>query len=115
MTNTSRTLEELRRRGFKCGMVERYNQYTKQRHDLFGIIDIIAIKEHEIWGVQSCGSSFAEHKKKMLASDMALKWLDAGGQLLLMGWRKIKKKRGGKAMVFRPREYLFTFNDWREE
>lgn len=113
MTNTSRTLELLRERGFRCGIVERYNQFTKQRHDLFGIIDIIAIKHGQIYGVQSCGSSYAEHKRKILDTMYGVYWLEAGGELLLVGWRKIKKKRGGKAMIWSPREYKFTLEDWR--
>ncbi len=115
MTNTARTLQLLRGRGFKCGIVERYNSFTKQRFDLFGIIDIIAIKEHLLVGVQSCGSAYSEHMKKILASESAVEWLESGSELLLVGWRKLKKKRGGKAMVWSPREHNFTFNDWRNE
>lgn len=105
----------LRERGFECGIVERFNSFTKQRFDLFGIIDLIAIKEHTIVGVQSCGSAYSEHMKKMLASDKAIDWLEAGGELMLIGWRKIKKVRGGKAMVWKPREYHFKFDDWHRK
>lgn len=106
-TNTSRTLRYLRKEGYDCGMVERYNQYTKQRHDLFNIIDIIAIKDNQILGVQSCGQAFSEHDKKILAEPMREKWLAAGAELTLIGWRKLKAKKGdgtyGKGYRWTPR------------
>lgn len=102
MTNTARSLKYYRDLEYKCGMVERYNSFTKQRSDLFGIIDIIAIGEDTI-GVQSCGQAFSEHDKKIMESDSREPWLKAGNRLILIGWRKVKKKRGGKAMVWKPR------------
>jgi len=113
MTNTARTLKYLRDQGFKCGMVERFNSFTKQRFDLFGIIDIIAIKEHLVVGVQSCGQAYSEHYKKMITSESSIDWLESGSELMLIGWRKLKKKRGGKAMYYAPRIHDFSFNDWR--
>ena len=95
-TNTSRTLRYLRKQDYKCGIVERYNQYTKQRYDLFNIFDIIAYRVHdkEILGVQSCaGSGFNEHDKKILANENTKGWLDAGGKIMLIAWRKLKTKK----------------------
>ena len=92
--------------------MERYNQFTGKRHDLFGIIDIIAMGNGHICGVQSCGSGFAEHKRTILESDKALDWIANKGKLLLVAWRKVKKKRGGKAMIWVPRIYEFTLDDF---
>jgi len=103
---TSRTLEFLRDEGYECGIVERFNPYAGKfgvRQDLFGIIDIIAIKEDSMLGVQSCGQAFSEHDKKILASENTELWLKSGAKLMLIGWRKVKKKRGGKQMVWKPR------------
>lgn len=102
MTNTSRTLAYYREEGYKCWMVERYNSFTRQRTDLFHIIDIIAIGTNTI-GIQSCGQAFSEHDKKIMDSEYRIPWLSAGNRLILIGWRKVKKKRGGKAMVWKPR------------
>jgi len=105
-SNTSRTLEYLRAEGLECGIVERFNQYGGKfgiRQDLFGIIDIIAIAQGRLVGVQSCGQAFSEHDKKIMASEFSLKWIEAGGELVLIGWRKVKKKRGGKQMIWKPR------------
>ena len=114
ITPTQRTLRELRNRGLVCGIVERYNSYTSTRHDLFGFIDIIALcPERGIIGVQSCGQSFSEHRKKIVEerTQQAKDWLECGGVIELWGWRKIKVKRGGKAMIWSPRIEEITLND----
>ena len=58
-----------------------------------GIIDIIALSSSGVVGVQSTGTDFSGHFKKMTEShpDMCAHWLIAPGTLLLLiGWRKIK-------------------------
>lgn len=102
MTNTARSLKYYRDLGFSCWMVERYNSFTKKRTDLFNIIDIIAIGQDTI-GIQSCGQAFSEHDHKLMDSEYREPWLKAGNRLILIGWRKVKKVRGGKAMVWKPR------------
>ena len=113
---TQRTLEYIREQGYTCGIVERFLCYAGKfgkRVDLFGIIDIIAIKEHEMLGVQSCGQAFSEHDKKILESESSKEWLQAGGKLTLIGWRKLKVKRGGKAMRWQPRIKEYTLEDFK--
>ena len=116
MTNTSKTLKYLRDMGYEAGMVERYLSYAGKfgvRKDLFGIIDIIAMGSETIVGVQSCGQSFREHDRKILASPLAIMWLECGGLLWLVGWRKLKLKRGGKAMRWKPRIKNYSLKDFR--
>lgn len=115
ISNTSRTLEYIRSQGWEADKVEQFNQHAGpfgQRKDLFGIIDIIALTEHGITGIQSCGQSFSEHDKKILESPLSLLWLQKGGSLMLIGWRKIKLKRGGKALRWSPRIKFYTTNDF---
>jgi len=115
MTNTSRTLKYLRDRGWKAGVVERFLFYAGKygkRIDLFNIIDIIALSDTDIIGVQSCGQSFGEHDKKILASPLAERWLGCGGKLMLVGWRKLLKKRGGKLRVWKPRIKHYHLRDF---
>jgi len=109
-SNTSRTLEFIRSRGWEADIAERFNPYAGkfgQRKDLFGFIDIVAMGEGKIWGIQSCGQAFSEHDHKIredpLVAAKALKWLECTGEILLIGWRKTKLKRGGKAMRWSPR------------
>ena len=113
---TQRTLRALRQEGYICGMVERFNPHAGRfgRHqDLFGIFDIIGIMPRGICGIQSCaGSGFAEHDRRILGSEFSPEWLRAGGHIELWGWRKIKAKRGGKLMVWRPRLKVYSLEDF---
>ena len=114
---TQRTLRELKNRGLVCGMVERFNRFAGPhgiRQDLFGFIDIIALDpEQGIIGIQSCGQSFSEHLKKITEerNEECFEWLRCGGKVELWGWRKLKVKRGGKAMRWQPRIKIITLED----
>jgi len=115
LSPTQRTLRALRQRGCICGIVERFNPYAGPhgiRQDLLGIIDIIALYPNAICGVQSCGQAFAEHDRKILASEMSVEWLKSGGKLELWGWRKLVKKRGGKQKVWTPRVKEYSLDDF---
>ena len=97
----------MRELGYHCGMVERFIPFPKphgHREDLFGIIDFIAIDECMTIGVQSCGQSFAAHLRKIEESPMTKVWLESvDRELWVIGWRKLLKKRGGKATRWTPR------------
>jgi len=117
MTNTSRTLKYLRDEGWEAGMVERFLSFAGKygsRVDLWGIIDILAMNGENILGVQSCGSSFRAHDRKILASPQAVRWLESGGLLWLVGWRKIKLHRGSKAWRWKPRIREYKIEDFKE-
>ena len=114
LTPTQRTLRELRERGCICGIVERFNQHAGPfglRQDLFGFIDIIALYPDSIVGIQSCGQSFSEHFKKIVENEVAPEWLKHG-RIELWAWRKVKRVRGGKAMIWRPKVHSFTADDF---
>lgn len=77
MSPTARTLKALRDAGWTAGVVERFNHNTRRKHDLFGCIDIVAVKDHLTLGVQATsGSNAAARLKKMPATDAAA-WLGA--------------------------------------
>lgn len=99
---TAKTIRYLQEQGYEVGKVEAFNPFARKRIDLFGIIDLVAIGGPRILGVQSCGQNFAEHDRTILASPYTKLWLK-GGDLVLIGWRKVKKVRGGKAMVWKER------------
>jgi len=86
------------------------------RKDFMGFADIIALGDGGIIAIQSCGQAFSEHHKKItqdeLVAKKALKWLQCGGRLILIGWRKKKLKRGGKAMRWHPRIKEYTAGDF---
>ena len=104
---TQRTLKANKDLNRDCGIVERWQQYGGKfgiRQDLFGFIDIIAIDEFEgIVGIQSTGQDFSGHIKKIMNLEEIVKeWLHHA-PLELWSWRKVKKKRGGKAMIWKAR------------
>ena len=118
LSPTQRTLKFLRTQGYIAGIVERFVSIPGtfgKRIDLFNFIDIIAIKPDEIWGIQSCGQTFAEHNRKILENEIAPEWLEAGGKLQLIGWRKLKVKRGGKAMKWEPKTKIYVLEDFEME
>lgn len=117
MTPTERTLKLLREKYIICDIVERFCHNNKTPHglrsDLFHIFDIIALSEEHIIGVQSCGTDFAAHYRKITQRyrKNALLWLNCGGKIELIGWRKIKAFRGSKKMVPAPRIKQITRGD----
>jgi hypothetical protein len=111
---TQRTLKALREKEYRVGVVERFVGPLNIRVDLFHIIDLIAIRPGEIVGIQSCGQAFSEHHRKITEEhpDAARDWILAGGMLELWGWRKLKVKRGGKAMRWEPRVKVYSLADF---
>lgn len=117
LTPTQRTLKWLRDDGWNAEVVERWIPWANpietpegtrragNRKDLFGMIDIVAIKVgYAILGVQCFGAhGMPEHLKKVEENPQLSNWLDAGGDLWLVSWRKVKVKRGKKATTWEPR------------
>lgn len=102
---TSRLLFELYN-GFS-EKVERFNTFTNTRHDLFGVFDVLHVGR-EITGVQICArSGFAAHRRTIVNSEKAKGFLEAGGEIIIIDWRKapVIKKDGtkGKALRWEPR------------
>ena len=115
LSATQRTLRALEQRGCHCGIVERFNRFVGphgKRIDLFNIIDLIALYPNSICGVQCCSGAFAQHDRKILENEMAKAWLESGGTLELWSWRKLKKVRGGKQMVWQPKVKRYCLEDF---
>ena len=108
---TQRTTAFLRRCGWLVGSTERFVQRPGGfgfRVDLFGWIDLLALKEETrvgpcCIGIQACAmSGRGAHLKKIrqpeFLEDLRL-WLTIPGHRAeLWAWRKLKVKRGGKAV-----------------
>jgi len=93
---TARSLEYLRGMGYKAGVVERFIQAIHQRVDLFGCIDIVAIREH-VQGVLGVQSTTVDNESKRVAKAVKIPalrtWLEAGNRFEVHGWAK-KGARG---------------------
>ena len=118
---TQRALAHCKKQGWTAAVVERWNQYSKTRHDLFGFADLVVLAapgSHviEFWdaagrgpirtpspgailAVQvTSGANVAARVSKIKAEPRALLWLRCGGRVEVWGYRKVKVKRGGKAV-----------------
>ena len=114
---TARTLQYIREQGWVADKVEQFNPHAGkfgQRKDMFGFGDIVAMGENSIIAIQSCGQAFSEHHRKLTEDEKVAPnvflWLSNGGRLILIAWRKVKLKRGGKAMRWAPRIREYGLN-----
>lgn len=123
MTPTQRTLKALREDGFLADIVERYISFggpgssspsrNGVRKDLFGIFDILACAPGKgIIGIQCFSTDWTGHYRTLLEEkrEECLFWLNSGGQIEMWGWRKLKVKRGGKAVRWTPRIEVVTLD-----
>jgi len=106
---TQRTIRELKNQGRRCAIVEKWNAFVGPhgiRQDLFGIIDILALDpKRGVVGVQCCSGGMAAHVRKITEdhAQETLDWLQTPGTSLeIWSWSKRKKKRGGKALIWKP-------------
>lgn len=91
---TQRSIEFLRSQGFLVAVVEKYNHHAKVTQDLFGVIDILAIRKNETLAIQTTsGSNLASRRKKILFHENLPLIQAAGWQVKLHGWRKNVKSK----------------------
>ena len=95
------TLKKLREQGYTAQVVERWQALSGNkflpgiRIDLFGIIDILAIRGDEdgCLGVQcTTYSNMSARVKKAKAEPRMVTWLCANNQLQVWGWFKKKNR-----------------------
>jgi hypothetical protein len=91
LTPTQRTLAYLREEGYLCAIVEKWNPHVKIRQDLFGFIDILAIKKDETLAVQCTSTGVAARVKKIQESEYLSRVREAGWKILVIGWSKNSK------------------------
>lgn len=107
MTPTARTLQWLKARGYLAGVVERWNPHARIRQDLFGCVDIVAVKGSFVsfWQATS-GGNVSSRVSKIRELPHAEQLFASGALVYVIGWRKRKIKRGGKAVRWEPRILL---------
>lgn len=126
---TSRTLAELRKRGWTAQVVEQHLPFPKPfgtKRDLFGVIDIVAIVPATadpvdlpyrdaaglagaILGIQATsaltGGNHSARRTKILAEPRARAWVEAGGRLELWSWSKRGDRGKAKRWTLRVETY----------
>jgi hypothetical protein len=81
--------------GYRVEKVERWNNFTKRKNDLFGIIDYLAVGHGQTVAVQATnsttdtgGGNFAARVTKVKQSDALQDLLDAGWIVQVVGFKK---------------------------
>jgi len=88
---TQRSLKLLRDEGYFCAVAEYWNSFTKTRKDLFGFIDIVALKDGETLAVQTTTNKNAPARiRKIEGLDSYPIVKRAGWKVVVHGWRKLK-------------------------
>lgn len=90
MTPTARTLALLRDRGYLADVAERWIPRANVRRDLFGCIDVVAIRAGcAVLGVQATTADHVSHRVSKARTIPALQtWLAAGAAFQVWGWVK---------------------------
>jgi small ligand-binding sensory domain FIST len=112
---TTRSKAMLEKDGWTVAIVEKFNSFTKTRHDLFGFADLLAMKPGEVPKlIQVTSTGWQSRVQKIKDEPKAAVCLASGFTIEVHGWRKLKVKRGGKAIRWTPKIILLTEDDFDE-
>ncbi len=91
MSPTQRSLAYLRAQGYTPWITEHWHAFARRRVDLYGFIDILAIRPGEVLGVQTTSAANVSARvRKIGDSEYAPKLREAGIRLEVHGWAKGK-------------------------
>lgn len=86
---TARTLERIREQGGLAEVVEKTLPKCFIKKDLFGCIDIIALRNGRIVGIQATSDgNHATRLKKSMEEGRLVTWLTSGGLFEVWSWSK---------------------------
>jgi hypothetical protein len=101
---TQRTLKYLRELGYLVAVVEKWNPHARIRQDLYGFIDVLAVKRDETLAVQCCsggraagdqgeddkgrGSDVGDHVRKIAEHPNIGRVREANWRIVVHAWRK---------------------------
>lgn len=91
ITTTQRSLKNLRERGYTPWIVEHWNVYAKIKRDLYGFLDIVAIKADRpgVLGIQTTTASNLSARINKAEGLPAFRvWVAAGNSVEFHGWLK---------------------------
>lgn len=89
LSPTALTLRQLRADGWTAEVTERWNPHAQVRHDLFGIIDVLAVRSGDTLGVQATSvSNVPARVRKIAESEHVGVLREAGWGLEVWGWAK---------------------------
>lgn len=95
MSPTQRSKKHLESLGYEVAITEKWNAFAKIRQDLYGIIDILGMKDGEpLLAVQTTSTPNLVARMHK-APDKVKKWESTGNRFVFHGWG-LKGPRGKK-------------------
>lgn len=86
---TKLTLRHLRDEGWTVDVVERWNPHARIRQDLFGFIDVLAVRGGETLAVQTTSASNVASRIRKIADHPSVSAVRAAGwSIHVHGWAK---------------------------
>lgn len=86
---TQLSLRHLRAEGWLAAVVEHYNPHARVRNDLFGFIDVLAIRPDETLAVQATTASNVSSRVHKIADHSNIAAVrEAGWRIEVWGWAK---------------------------
>jgi hypothetical protein len=106
-----RSKQTLEADGWAVWIVERWNQWSHKRMDLFNIADLVAIRPDRkgVTGIQATGEDVQEHVRKLMDSPYLKVWLQAENPFFIFAWRKRGER--GKRKLWELRQLEFLLKD----
>jgi len=89
MSPTQRSLKHLRAAGYVAEVVEKRVPKVHITRDLFGFVDVLALRDGEVVAVQATsGSNVSARVRKIAEAEYVAEVRRAGWRILVHGWRK---------------------------
>lgn len=93
-TPTQLSLAMLREDGWFCWITEHWNSFSRTRQDLWGFVDIIALKPGQILGVQTTTATNMSARIKKIADHENVGHVrDANIMIHVHGWHQDDKRK----------------------
>src|SRR4051812_9124379 len=98
-TPTQRSKAKLQSEGFLVAITEHWNSFVRRRQDMFGFVDLLAIRGDVTIAVQTTsGAHVAERIAKIRSLQASLLWLDSPNRKIMVhGWAK-RGERGKRKL-----------------
>lgn len=108
MSPTSRSKQAAEKLGYKVAIVEKFNHWAKCRQDLFGIGDLLCMKQGcPVLMIQTTtGAHAAERVQKALESSNLALWMSTGNLFEVWSWDKQGGRGERKLWTLKRRGFL---------
>lgn len=113
---TQRTLAKLRKEGYHAQVVEKTIPRMFTKVDLFGAIDIVAVRDDipGVLGIQcTSASNQAARYTKAVAIPAIRSWVKSGNRMEVWGWSK--KGKAGARKLWHPTIRIITREDFEDD